>query len=115
MTVVPSNIEIDVQPGKTLLEAAWEAGYQWPTLCYGQGICTACQCEVLHGPHLLSPRTEAEAQMLGDLSRRVRRADPRRVRLACQVTVTGDVTVRKPGVRVADSPAGAGQPKGKLP
>jgi 2Fe-2S ferredoxin len=33
------------------------------------------------------------------LNRRVRRANPRRVRLACQATTTGDVTVRKPGVK----------------
>jgi len=103
LTVVPANIELAVQPGQTLLEAAWQAGYEWPTLCYGRGTCTACQCEVLDGLHLLSARTEAEEHMLGDLSRRVRRADPRRIRLACQVTITGDVQVRKPGVRLADS------------
>jgi 2Fe-2S ferredoxin len=109
LTVVPSNIEIDVPPGKTLLQAAWDAGYDWPTLCYGQGTCTACQCEILDGLHLLSARTEAEAHMLGDLNRRVRRTDPRRVRLACQVTITGDVTVRKPAVKQQDSSASARQ------
>jgi len=92
-------VDIDVRPGETLIQAAWRAGYHWPTLCYAMGTCTACQCEVLDGLHLLSERTAAEVALLGDLNRRVRRANPRRVRLACQVTVAGDVTVRKPGVR----------------
>jgi 2Fe-2S ferredoxin len=111
VTVLPSGISFDLQPGETILQAAWKAGYEWPTLCYGRGTCTACQCEVLDGVHLLSPRTEAESVMLGDLSRRVRRADPRRTRLACQVTATGNVTVRKPGVRVPDPAAATTTPR----
>jgi 2Fe-2S ferredoxin len=98
MRVEPAGVDIEVGAGETLIEAAWRAGYHWPTLCYARGICTACQCEVLEGVHLLSERTPAEQSMLGDLQRRVRRTNPRRVRLACQVTVTGDITVRKPGV-----------------
>ncbi|MGZ3676562.1 MAG: 2Fe-2S iron-sulfur cluster-binding protein [Ktedonobacterales bacterium] len=99
MRVEPAGIEIDVRPGESVMEAAWRAEYTWPTLCFGMGTCTACQCEVLDGLHLLSERTEAEIHMLGDLNRRVRRANPRRVRLACQLKVTGDITVRKPGVK----------------
>jgi len=99
LRVEPAGVDIDVHPGETLIQAAWRAGYHWPTLCYAMGTCTACQCEVLDGLHLLSERTAAEVALLGDLNRRVRRANPRRVRLACQVTVAGDVTVRKPGVR----------------
>ncbi len=92
-------MDIDVRAGETLIQAAWRAGYHWPTLCYAMGTCTACQCEVLDGLHLLSERTAAEVALLDDLNRRVRRSNPRRVRLACQVTVAGDVTVRKHGVR----------------
>lgn len=92
-------MDIDVRAGETLIQAAWRAGYHWPTLCYAMGTCAACQCEVLDGLHLLSERTAAEVALLGDLNRRVRRANPRRVRLACQVTVRGDITVRKPGVK----------------
>lgn len=103
MQVQPSGIEIDVRNGETLLDAAWRAGYDWPTLCYGRGTCTACQCEVIDGLQHLSPRTEAEVNMLGDLTRRVRRANPQRVRLACQVTTVGDLLVRKPGVKQCKS------------
>lgn len=99
MRVEPDGIEVEVHSGETLIQAAWRAGYHWPTLCYGMGQCTACQCEVTDGLHLLSPRTEPETRLLGDLNRRVRRANPRRVRLACQATTSGDITVRKPGVK----------------
>lgn len=100
MRVEPAGIEIEVRPGETLIEAAWRAGYHWPTLCYGMGRCTACQCEVLDGLHLLSERTEAERTLLSDAKCRVRRINPRKARLACQMTVTGDVIVRKPGVKL---------------
>jgi 2Fe-2S ferredoxin len=99
MRVEPAGINVEVRPGETLMRAAWRAGYDWPTLCYAMGRCTACQCEVLEGLHVLSERTQAESALLSGLDRRVRRVNPRRVRLACQVTVTGDVTVRKPGVK----------------
>ncbi len=103
MRVEPIGCDIAVRRGETLINAAWRAGYSWPTLCYGIGQCTACQCEVLDGLHLLSERTEAETHLLHNLNRRVRRADPRRVRLACQVQISGDVIVRKPGVKPADN------------
>ena len=101
MRVEPVGCEITVRRGESLIKAAWRAGYSWPTLCYGMARCTACQCEVLDGVHLLSERTEAEMQLLRDLQRRVRRTGPRRIRLACQVEICGDVIVRKPGVKVA--------------
>jgi 2Fe-2S ferredoxin len=100
--VVPGEHEFEVRAGESVIQAAWRAGYEWPTLCYGMGTCTACQCEVIDGLDHLSPRTEAEEHMLGDLGRRKRRANPRRVRLACQLFLAGDVLVRKPGVRPAE-------------
>lgn len=105
MRVEPAGVDIDVQPGETLMQAAWRAGYDWPTLCYAMGRCTACQCEVVAGLHKLSERTDVELALSRSLDRRTRRVNPRRIRLACQVTTTGDVTVRKPGVKkqTADS------------
>ncbi|MDV8071040.1 2Fe-2S iron-sulfur cluster-binding protein [Rhodococcus sp. IEGM 1366] len=94
----PAGHLIEVRPGESLIEAAWRADYTWPTLCFGRGTCTACQCEVVEGLDQVSDRTEAEHVMLSDLSRRRRRTDPRRVRLACQVMASGDVVIRKPGV-----------------
>jgi len=101
--VEPGGYLIEVRPGESLIQAAWREGYEWPTLCFGMGTCTACQCEVLDGLENVSDKTEAENAMLGDLARRRRRIDPRRVRLACQVRITGDIEVRKPGVRIAEN------------
>lgn len=101
--VEPSGHLIEVRAGESLIQAAWREGYEWPTLCYGMGTCTACQCEILDGLENVSDKTEAEDAMLSDFSRRRRRIDPRRVRLACQVRISGDIEVRKPGVRVAEN------------
>jgi len=98
LKVEPAGYRIDVRQGESLIEAAWRAGYWWPTLCYGAGQCTACGCEVIEGLDRLSARTEQEERMLRAAARSRRRVDPHRLRLACQVTITGDVTVRKPGV-----------------
>jgi ferredoxin, 2Fe-2S len=99
LRVEPAGIDIDVATDETLIQAAWRAGYDWPTMCYARGTCTACRCEVIEGMHLLTERTEAETALLSELNRRVRRANPRKIRLACQAKANGDVTVRKPGVK----------------
>lgn len=99
LRVEPAGYRIDVQPGESLIEAAWRARYWWPTRCYAAGQCTACGCEVIEGLDRLSPRTEPEERMLCAAARGRRRVDPQRMRLACQATIAGDITVRKPGVR----------------
>ncbi|WP_182377731.1 2Fe-2S iron-sulfur cluster-binding protein [Nocardioides sp. WS12] len=102
MTVEPAGHVVDVLAGESLIEAAWREDFHWPTLCYGVGKCTACQLEVIDGLDRLSPQTEAERAMLTDFAMRRRRVHPQRLRLACQVRISGDVVVRKPGVRPAD-------------
>jgi 2Fe-2S ferredoxin len=105
MRVEPLGVDIDIRKGESLLEAAWRNGYDWPTLCYAKGTCTACRCEVIEGAHLLSPRTAPEIALLDDLKGRVRRLNPRRVRLACQVTAVGNILIRKAGVQQRPSPS----------
>jgi 2Fe-2S ferredoxin len=96
--VEPAGARFDVSPPESVIQAAWRAGYQWPTTCWGQAECGVCAMEVLEGGEILSPVGAAETARL--------RALPRREgggrRLACQATLVGPgtVTVRKPGVRV---------------
>ncbi len=103
--VEPSGFELEVEPGETVIEAAWRSGYRWPTTCYGQAECTACAMVVLTDPAQLSevqPREEAA------LARWRRRDDPRTVRrLACQTKLHGEqtVVVRKPGVAPDPGPS----------
>jgi 2Fe-2S ferredoxin len=97
--VEPLGAGVDVDPGESLLEAAWRAGLEWPTLCFGQAECMACRVEVVSGHEGVVPADDDEV----DAMRRrlpASQAGPN-VRLACQMRVSGpnEVVVRKPGVR----------------
>ena len=94
--VEPSGIEFAAKDGDTLMDAAHEAGYYWPTTCGGQAICTTCATVVIEGEQHLDDmgRSERAALEEGRGS-----AGPKHFRLGCQARVQGgDVVVRKPGV-----------------
>jgi 2Fe-2S ferredoxin len=101
VTILPLERVIDAAAGATIMEAAHEHGLYWPTTCGGQGICTSCACSVEEGEANLEPIGRGElktlAQELGEAAVR-----SRRLRLACQARVKGDVTVTKRGVRPAE-------------
>ncbi len=99
--VEPSGIELEVEEGETVIEAAWRSGYRWPTTCYGQAECTACTMTVLSDPTQLSPIAPRESAAL--FRSRLAREGRGTRRLACQTKVHGDetVVVRKPGVAPA--------------
>ncbi len=98
ITVLPQGLTLEARPGQTIMEAAHAAGYYWPTTCGGQGICTSCVCVVEEGEDGLDPMGPSERRTLyaefGEAQVRARR-----LRLACQARVRGDVTVQKRGVR----------------
>lgn len=48
MTVEPAGDTVDVQPGATLLEAAWRAGLSLPRSCRN-GTCRTCMCRLTSG------------------------------------------------------------------
>ena len=97
--VEPAGIDLDVADGETVMHAAERLGYRWPTVCHGQAVCTTCFVEVLDGPANLTPPARLERTALA--SSPVVAVATGEVRLACQARVTGAVTVRKRGVRVA--------------
>jgi 2Fe-2S ferredoxin len=98
--VLPDGIRFEASDGQTIMDAAHEAGLFWPTTCGGQGICTTCSCAVEAGAENLDAMGRSELKSLTtDLSETTVRA--RRLRLACQARVSGDVTVTKRGVRPA--------------
>ena len=102
VTVLPEGLIIDAASGATIMEAAWAHGLYWPTTCGGQGICTSCACSVEEGAENLDEMGRSErrtlAEEMGDAAIKARR-----LRLACQARVRGDVTVTKRGVRAADA------------
>lgn len=97
VTVQPGGINFDVADGETVIAAAWRNHYYWPTVCGGRGECTACHTVVEEGAEHAVPPGEAEVVMLRTV-RATADAD-RPVRLACQLQVTGPVTLRKKAVR----------------
>ena len=98
VVVLPNGISFEAANGQTIMDAAHEAGLFWPTTCGGQGICTTCACVVEAGAENLDTMGRAELKTLtADLSETTVRA--RRLRLACQARVAGDVAVTKRGVR----------------
>lgn len=101
--IEPLGEVVTVDPGESLLDAAWRAGLDWPTTCYGQAECGACRVEVVSGHVHVIPASDEERDAL-----RTRIAPSqagRNVRLACRITfarAAGDgseVVVHKRGVR----------------
>ena len=95
---------VEVDPGESLLEAAWRAGLDWPTLCYGQAECGVCRVEIVSGHALVAPMSDEERQAL-----RARLAPSQGgpdVRLACRLmlervadSAVSEVIVHKRNVR----------------
>jgi len=96
--ILPLELEIAADDGSTIMEAAHEYGLYWPTTCGGEGICTSCACTIEEGEANLEPMGRGELKTLSeDLGEVAVRS--RRLRLACQARVHGDVMVMKRGVR----------------
>lgn len=95
----PTGAEFDIRNGQTVFQAAGDAGFNWPTVCFGQARCTACALTVLKGHQNLGPIDPEEAGVLKQMASRKRRPTLRDVRLGCRMTVCGDVVVEKRGVK----------------
>ncbi|MBC8285525.1 MAG: (2Fe-2S)-binding protein [Nitrospinae bacterium] len=84
------NRTLEVEEGENLREAAIRNKLSiYPHVtkilnCRGRGLCTACTVQVLSGK--IEPRNETETDKLGK--------KPDDFRMACQVSVTGDIVVR---------------------
>jgi len=102
VTILPLERVIEAAEGATIMEAAHEHGLYWPTTCGGQGICTSCACTIEDGESRLEPIGRSELKTLSEeLGEAAVRS--RRLRLACQARVRGDVTVTKRGVRPVEA------------
>jgi 2Fe-2S ferredoxin len=105
--VEPSGIEIDVNPGESVVEAAWRLGYFWPTKCYGQAECMVCFVKVMDGE--LQTKQPAEDELFAMRTLMVKRLRGPLTRLACRLQITGPgVVLEKKGVRPEGEPPEAG-------
>jgi len=94
--VVPADVDIEVLDSETLFDASWREGYDWPTVCVGQMLCTACHVIVKEGLEHVRPVVEQqEASAIRRLARRSYKGDETGLRLACQLRITGDVVVEQ--------------------
>ncbi len=99
VTVQPSGLQVSVPNGENLMQSARAAGLWWPNQCDMQCRCAGCFVLILEGAEHVSAIGRAEREAL--LNQRGRAALEQPVRLACQLGVYGDLTVRKTGVRQA--------------
>jgi len=87
--LLPDDKTIDIQDGESIRDAALRQNIPIAHVCEGQGRCSTCRVLVLEGHENCSVRTEKEqdiAHLLGF---------GQDIRLACQTTVTGSVTIRR--------------------
>ncbi len=79
----PVGVTVNIEAGRTVLDAALEAGVHINASCGGEGVCGKCRVTV------------EEGAVEGGLTEKINAADAARgVRQACLATLTEDVTVR---------------------
>lgn len=84
---VPQNVEIDVDPSKSLLQLATENGIKIKSVCGGIASCTECRIKIVEGENSVPEPSKLELAAIGTSYY----IDGRR--LACQVRCFGSVTV----------------------
>ena len=98
VSVQPLGIELEVAPEQTVMAAAAAAGYGWPTVCESNASCGTCVSIVEEGVENCGPMPADEEETL---TRTLVPLDGQR-RLACRLTVTGPVILKKRGVHKAE-------------
>ena len=84
-----TDCTVEVPEGTSILNASLLHGIPHTKVCGGNARCSTCRVAVLGGLENCSPRNEKEQTMAS-----LRNFSPA-VRLACQTTISGDVTVRR--------------------
>tara|TARA_B110000444_G_C18551649_1_gene460525 strand:+ start:241 stop:546 length:306 start_codon:yes stop_codon:yes gene_type:complete len=98
--VEPTGISFETHKEETIMAAAIRNGYTWPTICGGQGTCKTCVFLTLEGKSNLLAIEAWEEQALDSIIHTLPNLG-QGWRLACQAKATGDVKLRKIGVRQA--------------
>jgi ferredoxin, 2Fe-2S len=84
---IPQNIEVDVDPSKSLLKIATENGIKIKSICGGIASCAECRVKIVEGDNSIPEPGRAELNLIGTSYY----IDGRR--LSCQVRCFGSVTV----------------------
>ena len=92
----PDDRDIEVADGETILTASLRADIPHAHACGGKARCSTCRVLVLEGVEMCGPRTPPEEKLAEQLH------FGENVRLACQTTVHGDLSIRRPVVDRVD-------------
>ena len=96
--VDPIGIDLEVAAGETVMVAARGAGFVWPTVCDASASCGTCVTIVEDG---IDNCADMPADERETLTRTLVPLDGKR-RLACRLTVTGPVSLKKRGVHAVE-------------
>jgi ferredoxin, 2Fe-2S len=100
ITVLPRNYSFEGSRDKSIMSAAQEAGFRWPTICAGNAECGVCFIRLADEDlDALSPMTEVEKAGLEMVLPRFPQLAPGTLRLACQARPRRPVRVHKLGVK----------------
>ncbi|MBL9170742.1 MAG: (2Fe-2S)-binding protein [Verrucomicrobiales bacterium] len=90
VTILPTGVSAEVEPGELLLEAGEKAGIEMEAGCFNCS-CGTCVIEVVSGLENLEEPTPEELDVLDQWNK-----DPEKFRLTCCVHIkTGDVVLRQ--------------------
>jgi 2Fe-2S ferredoxin len=95
----PFGSDLSVGPDETVMAAALRAGWSWPSVCGGLAQCTVCYVTVLDGLEHVAEPSEKERIAL-EQYRGVDVTKERDTRLACQMRLSGPVSLRKVGAKL---------------
>lgn len=84
ITFLPDNVSVQAEAGENLLAAAAKAGIFIQASCGGDGVCGKCKVQIESG-EVRSEKANLKAEEF-----------EKGIRLACQTSVVGDVTIRIP-------------------
>lgn len=87
---LPSGRSITAAAGSSLLEAARNAGLPVASACGAEAVCARCGLQILEGAESLEAESEREVRI-----KQRNRIDPG-LRLACKVSLRGDLVVTAP-------------------
>jgi len=93
--VLPADAVVEVAAGESLMAAAQRQGWFWPTVCGGNCDCGTCWVVVEDGAGH-APAMEANER--ATLAKGMKANEPR-VRLACQLKVSGPMVVTRRSVK----------------
>lgn len=84
---LPSNKEVEIKPGQSVMHLAEDNGIYIKSVCRGVPSCAECRVRVVEGEQNVFPPATAELGLIGSgwfIDRR---------RLSCQMQCIGDITV----------------------